>query len=133
MSTTATEIELERQVREEQEEHDRLAAEERARREADGQGKLVELPKIKILVDEADPTKIVVHFTGDIVLERGDAGWIEWFNRLKPGKTADLSVGVFVPNSTRTHRRDKEGDVHAVVQTTTLIVTDVYLDDEPDT
>lgn len=132
MSTTITETEEERIVREEQEAHDRDQREERERRAAgDGdQTKLVELPKIKIVVDEADPTILRLHFSGDITIDRGDARWIEWWNRIRPGKTLDLNVGLFCPSAPLVHRRDKEGDVDAVAQTKNLIVTDVYLDEE---
>ena len=43
---------------------------------------------------------------------------------------ADLVVTVHVAGAKMRHRRDSEGDVDAVVQTKSLIVTDVFLRDE---
>lgn len=116
MSATATESELERQVREEQEEHDRQVEEGNAK------GKLIEVPRIAVLVDESDPNVLKLRFNGDIELDRGKADDVAFYNSLAVGKNADLAVQVFVAGSKNTHRRDSEGNTDAVVQTKTLIV-----------
>lgn len=119
MSTTApaaTESELERTVREEQEEHDRQV------QEGNAKGKLIELPRVAVIVDEADPGVIKLKFRGQIELDRGKPDDVTFYNQLVAGKNADLAVSVFVSSAPNTHRRDSDGNVDAVVQTKTLIV-----------
>jgi len=139
MSTTATETEEERIVREEQEAHERQRAKERRQR-AEGDvdlnpdpdtGQLLKMPRVPIVIDESDPSVLKVAFSGQVAIERGDKAWVEFYNGLKQGKSAELLVSVHVAGTSKTHRRDKEGDVDAVVETKSLIVTDLHLDEEP--
>lgn len=129
-TATATESELERTVREEQEAHD-------AAQNADGttggedaeKGKLFEVPRVGVIVDETDPTVLKLAFAGSVDLERGVASDVELYNQLKSGKSAELRVTVHVAGAKTTHRRDSEGDVDAVVQTKSLIVHSIELDE----
>jgi hypothetical protein len=57
------------------------------------------------------------------------AKWVEFYNQLASGKPAQITVTVHVAGTKTRHRRDKEGDVDAVVQTKSLIVTDVHLEE----
>jgi hypothetical protein len=90
-------------------------------------GKLFDVPRVKIVVDKADPSVLKVAFSGQIELERGVASEVDFYNRLRAGKGADLQVHVHVAGAKRTHRRDSEGNVDAVLETKSLIVTDVSL------
>lgn len=90
------------------------------------EGKLFEVPRVAVIVDDTDPTLLKLAFSGSIEIERADTKWVEFYNQLKPGKTADLSIGVFCAGPKTSHRRDSEGDVDAVVQTKSLIVTDIH-------
>ena len=104
------ETDLERTIREEQEAHD--AAE----------GKLFEVPRVKVILDETDPTVLKLAFSGSIDLDRTIASDVELFNQLKAGKDAELHVTCHVTGAKNSHRRDSAGDVDAVVQTKSLIV-----------
>ncbi len=99
--------------------------------QVDGQdpdkGKLFEVPRVKVAVDETDPTVIKLSFSGSIELDRTAAADVEFFNKLKSGKPASLAIAAHVAGARTRHRRDSEGDVDAVVQTKSLIVTDVEL------
>jgi hypothetical protein len=126
MSTAADQIaappaetELERTVREEQEAHDAAEAE----------GKLFEVPRVKVVVDETDPTVLKLAFAGSIDLDRSVKADVDFYNRLADGKTCDLAISVHVAGAKTVHRRDSEGDVDAVVQTKSLTVTDVTIAD----
>ena len=99
--------------------------------EPDGQdvdkGKLFEVPRVKIILDESDPTVLKLSFSGGIDLDRTIARDVEFYNKLKSGSSANLAISVHVAGAKNSHRRDSEGDVDAVVQTKSLIVTDVEL------
>lgn len=90
-------------------------------------GKLFEVPRVKVAIDETDPTVIKLSFSGSIELDRTDATDVEFFNKLKSGKPASLAVAAHVAGARTRHRRDSEGGVDAVVQTKSLIVTDVEI------
>lgn len=111
------ESELERTVREEQEEHDAALTGEDAEK-----GKLFEVPRVAVLVDESDPNVIKLKFSGSVELDRTNADDVALYNSFKAGKDADLNVGIFCAGPANTHRRDSEGDVDSIVQTKTLIV-----------
>lgn len=128
MTSTAQESELERTVREEQEAHDAAQAVAGTTSGEDAEkGKLFEVPRVAIVVDEADPTVIKLAFAGSVELERGNREQADFYNRLKAGKTVELEVSAFVAGPKNTHRRDAEGNVDAVVQTKSILVTDVHL------
>lgn len=90
-------------------------------------GKLFEVPCVKVILDEADPTVLKLSFSGSIDLERSAAQDVDFYNRLKDGKPANLEIAVHVAGAKTSHRRDSEGDVDAVVQTKSLVVTDVTI------
>lgn len=110
---------LEEQVREEQEQYDADAG-------VTGQdaekGKLFEVPRVAIAVDETDPTVIKLAFSGGIDLDRTNASDVELYNSLRAGHSTSLSIEAHVAGAKTAHRRDSEGDVDAVVQTKSLIV-----------
>lgn len=89
------------------------------------EGKLFEVPRVAIVIDDTDPSVIKLAFSGSVELERGDGRQVEFYNGLEPGEYRDLKITVFCAGPKTSHRRDSEGDVDAVVQTKSLIVTDV--------
>ena len=91
-------------------------------------GKLFEVPRVKVAIDTADPTVIKLAFSGSIELDRGNAKQMEFYNGLKAGQEAVIDVTCHVAGATMRHRRDSEGDVDAIVQTKSIVVSDVYLD-----
>ncbi len=91
-------------------------------------GKLFDLPRVKVAVDESDPSLLKVSFSGGVKIERGSEEWVEFYNGLRVGKTAEIRVGVFIAGAPKTHRRSKEGDVDAIVETKSIVVTDIFLD-----
>jgi hypothetical protein len=95
-------------------------------------GKLFDVPRVGIVTDLTDPTVIKLAFGGSIELDRGNAQQIEFYNSLMAGHASDLVIGVHVKGAKMAHRRDSEGDVDAVVQTKSLVVTDVYFDAQGD-
>lgn len=90
--------------------------------------KLFELRAITI--DETQPNILKLSFGGSIELTRTEAEWVDFFNKLADGKVATLKLGVFVAGSKKTYRRDGEGNVDAIVQTKSVKITDVHLDQE---
>ena len=85
-------------------------------------GKLFEVPRVAIVVDDTDPTVIKLAFSGSIKLERTDPTDADLFNNLKDGQTVSLQIEAHVAGLKIVHRRDSEGDVDAVVATKSLIV-----------
>lgn len=85
-------------------------------------GKLFDVPRVGVIVDETDPTVIKLSFSGGIELNRANASDVQFFNKLKAGKTVSLEVEAHVAGGKTTHRRDSEGNVDAVVQTKSLLV-----------
>lgn len=102
------------------------AQREGTERQAEGQdadkGKLFEVPRVAIALDDTDPTVLKLSFSGGIELDRTNAADVELYNRLTAGKNVALEVEAHVAGAKTTHRRDSEGDVDAVVQTKSLIV-----------
>lgn len=88
-------------------------------------GKLFEVPRVKVLLDESDPTVIKLAFSGSIDLDRTIAKDVEFFNSFHDGREATIELVVHVAGAKTTHRRDSEGDVDAVVRTKSLVVTNV--------
>lgn len=126
---TATETELERTVREEQEEHEQATA------EVDGQdpdaGKLFEVPRVAVLIDDTDPDRLAVSFSGGVMLDRALATDVAWFNALVEGKEVDLEVTCRVLGRKVRHKLDNEGEyVSEVIATKSLAVTDVHFGGE---
>jgi hypothetical protein len=91
-------------------------------------GKLFDIPRVGIIVDDSDPTVIKLAFSGSVELDRGNGKEVGFYNDLKAGQSAELVVTVHAAGATMRHRRDSEGDVDAVVQTKSLVVSDVYLE-----
>jgi hypothetical protein len=88
-------------------------------------GKLFEVPRVAVVVDESDPSVIKLAFSGSIELERGDGKQVEFYNGLKAGTYRDLKITIAVKGAQNVHRRDSEGNVDSIVQTKSLVVTDV--------
>lgn len=88
-------------------------------------GKLFEVPRVAVLLDDSDPTILKLAFSGSIELDRAIADDVSFYNRLRAGQPVELSVTAHVAGARTTHRRDGEGDVDAVVQTKSLIVHSV--------
>lgn len=97
--------------------------------EPDGQdpekGKLFEVPRVGILLDETDPTVIRISFSGKVDLERASKTDVDWYNQLRAGKPFTLNVAGHVATTKTTHRRDGEGDVDSVVQVKSLTIDSV--------
>jgi hypothetical protein len=91
-------------------------------------GKLFDVPRVKVVLDESDPNVIKLSLRGSVELDRTNADQVGFFNSLKAGTYTDLVVGVHVAGARKVHRRDSEGDVDAIVETKSLVVTDVYLE-----
>ena len=89
-------------------------------------GKLFEVPRVKVVIDRADPTVVKLAFSGSIELDRDNAGQVGFYNRLRAGQEAELAITVHVAGAKNVHRRDSEGYVDAIVQTKALIVSDVH-------
>jgi hypothetical protein len=85
-------------------------------------GKLFEVPRVAVLIDEADPGVIKLAFSGSVELDRSNADDVAFYNRLKAGKDVSLDIEAFVAGPKNSHRRDSDGNVDAVVQTKSLIV-----------
>jgi hypothetical protein len=85
-------------------------------------GKLFEVPRVAVTIDDTDPTIIKLSFSGSIELERGIASDVDLYNRLKHGRDTSLQITAHVAGAKTTHRRDSDGNVDAVVQTKSLII-----------
>lgn len=115
--SAATQSETERIVGEEQEAYEAGIEGQDAEK-----GKLFEVPRVAVIVDEADPGVLKLSFSGSIELDRTNADDVTFYNSLKAGRDAGLSVSVFCAGPKNSHRRDSDGNVDAVVQTKSLIV-----------
>ena len=91
-------------------------------------GQLFEVPRVAVTVDESDPGIIKLAFSGSIELDRASADDVALYNSLTAGQTVSLQVDAHVAGAKTSHRRDSEGDVDAIVQTKSLVVSDVYLE-----
>jgi len=89
-------------------------------------GKLFDVPRVMIEIDTSDPSVIKLAFSGSVELDRTNRQQIDFYNRLKAGSESEVVVGVNVSGARKTHRRDGEGFVDAVVETKSIRVTDVY-------
>lgn len=85
-------------------------------------GKLFDVPRAKVTVDDTDPNVIKLAFSGSVELERGKPDDVATYNRLAAGRNVDLRVQAFVAGPKTTHRRDADGNVDTVIQTKSLIV-----------
>jgi len=90
-------------------------------------GKLFDVPRVKIVVDDADPTVVKLAFSGSVELDRSNAEQVAFYNKLRAGQSIELVITAHVAGAKMRHRRDSEGDVDAVVQTKSLVVSDVDL------
>ena len=77
-------------------------------------GKLFDVPRIGIVIDEADPTVVKLAFSGSVDLDRGNAKQVEFYNDLRAGRQTEVVVTIHVAGATMRHRRDSEGDVDAI-------------------
>jgi hypothetical protein len=91
-------------------------------------GKLFEVPRVKVDVDRADPTLLKIAWSGSVELDRGNGKQVGFYNDLKPGQSMELVVTIHVAGARKVHRRDSEGDVDAIVETKSLVVSDVHLE-----
>jgi len=90
-------------------------------------GKLFEVPRVKVILDESDPNVLKLAFSGSYELDRDDKAQVEAYNRLRHGQEATLNIDVHVAGATKKHRRDSEGDVDAIVESKALVVSHVHL------
>jgi hypothetical protein len=90
-------------------------------------GKLFDVPRVKVIIDESDPTILKLAFSGSIELERGVAADVQLYNKLVAGQSTSLTVEAHTAGAKRTHRRDSEGDVDAIVETKSLIIHSLEL------
>lgn len=93
-------------------------------------GRLFDVPRIGILVDESDPTVLKLAFSGSIELDRTNPEQVRFYNGLRPGEAREVVVTLFVAGAKKTHRRDAEGDVDAIVETKSVAVSDVFFHEE---
>lgn len=91
-------------------------------------GKLFDVPRVKVVVDRSDPTVLKLAWSGSIELDRANAAQVGFYNDLVAGKSVELVAIVHVAGSRKVHRRDSEGDVDAIVETKSLVVSDVHLE-----
>lgn len=92
-------------------------------------GKLFDVPRVAIIVDDSDPTVLKLSFSGSIELDRSIKEQAEIFNRLAAGNVAHLRIVSYVKSGpTNVHRRDSEGNVDAIVASKSLVITDIRLD-----
>jgi hypothetical protein len=85
-------------------------------------GKLFEVPRVAVILDDSDPTVLKLALAGGLELDRAIADDVTFYNSLKAGQSVTMTVVAHVAGAKTTHRRDSEGDVDAVVQTKSLIV-----------
>lgn len=85
-------------------------------------GKLFEVPRVAVVIDESDPSVLKIAFSGSIELDRAKPNDVSFYNELVAGKGTDLHIEAHVAGATRRHRRDSEGDVDAIVETKSLII-----------
>jgi hypothetical protein len=89
---------------------------------------MFDVPRVGIVIDESDPTVIKLAFSGSVELDRSNAVEVGFYNDLKAGTSSELRVVAHAAGATMRHRRDSEGDVDSVVQTKSLVVSDVYFE-----
>lgn len=77
---------------------------------------------VKVKIDPTKPTVLKLAFSGSVDLDINEPTDVAFYNRLIAGKTASLEIEVHVAGAKKTHRRDSEGNVDAVVETKSLIV-----------
>ena len=142
MSTVSTESELERAVREEQEQHDAQeasdfdASDEAAKPEVapDPDGKKLfndsdyEREDLAIAkVDGNQIDRIALKFTGEVYLDRSSPEDVALFNRLKLGHDVTLQVEAKCSSVAAQGATDREGDLDVVVGRRGVKVHTVYL------
>lgn len=88
--------------------------------------RLFEVPRVAVVIDESDPSVVKLAFSGSVELDRANAEQVAFYNRLRAGHDTEVVVSAHVAGAKKVHRRDSEGDVDAVVETKSLVVTDVY-------
>lgn len=128
-AATEHETDLERTVREEDAAHKTALADGTAKGEDPDTGKIFDVPRVAITVDDTDPTVIKISIAGGVELERGNKDQADFYNALKAGKDFDLNVSGHVAGQKKTHRHDSDGNVDAIVETKSLVVTDVQVID----
>lgn len=95
-------------------------------------GRLFDVPRVGVLVDESDPTILKLAFSGSFELDRANEEHVNFYNGLEPGETRDVVVTVYVAGAKKTHRRDAEGGVDAIVETKSAVVAEVFVPREED-
>jgi hypothetical protein len=90
-------------------------------------GQLFDVPRVKVVIDESDPNVIKLRIGGSVELDRTNREQVDFYNSLKHGGEHELVVTVHVAGARKVHRRDSEGDVDAIVETKSCVVTDVYV------
>lgn len=90
-------------------------------------GRLFEVPRVTVLLDESDPTVLKLAFSGSYELDRDNATQVEHYNRLRAGQEVELVVTARVAGTQKGHRLDSEGDLADIVESKRLVVSEVYL------
>jgi hypothetical protein len=107
-----------------------IVAQEQREYEADTQiiepdpdaGKLFDVPRANVALDDSDPSALRLTFSGAIQLNRDDPDDVAVYNRLREGRPAVLNITAHVAGSRLVHRRDKEGYVDAIVASKSLVI-----------
>jgi hypothetical protein len=89
-------------------------------------GQLLKMPRVPVVIDDSDPNVLKLAFSGGVEIDRGDKELIDFYNALRAGRTAEIEVSVFVAGTTKTQRRDKDGNVDSIVETKSVTITDVH-------
>ncbi len=131
MTTTHEETTLERQVREEQEQHDReaeAAGDDNPLVDPSGQTAIIDrsayeredlqIPK----VDNQSIDRIEIKFTGSIFLDRSDVSDVAVYNELRFQRDVSLMVEAKCSNVAAKGATDRDGDLDVVVGSKTLKV-----------
>jgi hypothetical protein len=85
-------------------------------------GQLFDTKKLKVKIDTTQPTLLKLAFSGGIELDVNDPSDVQLYNHLTAGKPVALTVEAHVAGAKKTHRRDSEGDVDAVVETKSVLI-----------
>lgn len=90
-------------------------------------GKLFEVPRATVAVDDGSPTVIKVAVGGGVELERSSNDDVEFYNSLAPGDEVELRVVARVSGIRTRRKYDDEGSFVDLIATKSLVVDTIYL------